>query len=915
MQSHVNYNERSWAIDLISEINSITSTRNLRIKKAGGEYTLSTEKNPLFPDVLLFADSSCQSILQGWELKLPDTPITDNEFIENATKKALYLNLNSFLLWNAKETALYCRSEDNTFKPIKHWITPEIRSRQDVRKKSYSWKKALNIILEDLDSFLEENKLEVTDTSYALSSNIYNEFLERYVGIQSDYLKKEATKDNYLEAKIDRWYSLHKNEFKNYDKFHALANEQIILWLNRFFFTNYLKFFNENVMNIDKLNHEYSLEEGLILFKKISQQSGLTYVYNNSLGFKVLSNEFWSALVELNQLLVQINFKDYADNLEKIIVSALEFASKKTAGQYATPIALAEYLVSVTMRDKNKDVIDPCCGSGTIAKKAYDLKTKSGIPCKKAMNTTWASDLFSSSLHLSTIRLFEPRCIEESIQVFQGDALKILAGDTVHFINPIIEKSTQKKLPKFHSIVSNLPFVRFEDFGEFNDVSGAIQDFEERYTIRPDGKSDLYEILLLKLRDLVHDEGRIGFILSNSWLGTKAGKKFRDLMLIDFKIKNVITSGSGRWFEPKVVTTILILEPKDRKSDIDLNKDKISFVTTMIPICDWKDHKLPDLIQGTILDESIEDKLRIQKYSIKEINDLESLGLNWNALFTNNNWLLKIKNKLDKVANHFEISRGHRRGWDKMFYPDEGHNIEAEYLRPLVKSPKDRKPNSLLLKSKGVVFSCNESLDNLKRNNKKGALDWIEKFKYSQNTAGKPLTESLKKTNLYWYQHDNEPLDNACLVMSINPDKKLNTYKVDSDCILNQRLTKLIRKNPEEDYELLHALLNSSVSMFLLECIGFPRGLGALDTSSTNIKDYLCMLNPNMLNNEKKLKILEAFKPLTIRDPLDLPLELESIDRVNFDDTIIDSFHLDCKREEIYSSLLLLFNKRQTVRD
>ena len=87
MQSHVNYNERSWAIDLISEINSITSTRNLRIKKAGGEYTLSTEKNPLFPDVLLFADSSCQSILQGWELKLPDTPITDNEFIENATKK------------------------------------------------------------------------------------------------------------------------------------------------------------------------------------------------------------------------------------------------------------------------------------------------------------------------------------------------------------------------------------------------------------------------------------------------------------------------------------------------------------------------------------------------------------------------------------------------------------------------------------------------------------------------------------------------------------------------------------------------------------------------------------------------------------------------------------------------------------
>ena len=33
MDTELNYNERSWAIDLISEINNITLRRNLKIKK------------------------------------------------------------------------------------------------------------------------------------------------------------------------------------------------------------------------------------------------------------------------------------------------------------------------------------------------------------------------------------------------------------------------------------------------------------------------------------------------------------------------------------------------------------------------------------------------------------------------------------------------------------------------------------------------------------------------------------------------------------------------------------------------------------------------------------------------------------------------------------------------------------------
>jgi len=68
------YNERSWAIDLITEINAYSSSRSRAIARAGGEHTLSGEDTAtnLFPDVLLFGDPSGNLIRHGWELKMPD---------------------------------------------------------------------------------------------------------------------------------------------------------------------------------------------------------------------------------------------------------------------------------------------------------------------------------------------------------------------------------------------------------------------------------------------------------------------------------------------------------------------------------------------------------------------------------------------------------------------------------------------------------------------------------------------------------------------------------------------------------------------------------------------------------------------------------------------------------------------------
>ncbi len=86
MLPSASYNERSWAIDLIGHLKKLAHQVNRPVKDAGGENTVRSEGGVLFPDVLLYGDRETARILQGWELKFPDTDIDDYEFRKNAEK-------------------------------------------------------------------------------------------------------------------------------------------------------------------------------------------------------------------------------------------------------------------------------------------------------------------------------------------------------------------------------------------------------------------------------------------------------------------------------------------------------------------------------------------------------------------------------------------------------------------------------------------------------------------------------------------------------------------------------------------------------------------------------------------------------------------------------------------------------------
>ena len=184
-------------------------------------------------------------------------------------------------------------------------------------------------------------------------------------------------------------------------------------------------------------------------------------------------------------------------------------------------------------------------------------------------------------------------------------------------------------------------------------------------------------------------------------------------------------------------------------------------------------------------------------------------------------------------------------------------------------------------------------------------------FQGQVNETGKPLPKVLTRSGMQWYEMSSSTL--ADLVASINYGERLFIAKMKERSFVNQRLTRFTRKDPRTDIDLCHALLNSIVSLWFLEALGFGRGLGALDLSSTKLKVGLHMLDPQSLSANQVTVIKEKFAPLLQRPVLPILHELEAADRLAFETEVLNAFGLASRAQNVIESLKELFSIRMAA--
>ena len=328
----------------------------------------------------------------------------------------------------------------------------------------------------------------------------------------------------------------------------------------------------------------------------------------------------WSDFVELS-LFLKNNGTDFIDQsvLQNVLENTVNSTKREINGQYSTPVELAKLLVLLTVRDWRDNIIDPCCGTGTIAREVLRIK-KEKMNIKNAISTVWASDKNKFPLQVANISMAGHDSIYIPNRIFQHNALNLKVDEIIKITDPVNGNEMDLMLPEFGSIVSNLPFVPFEIIPE--DDRALMMSVP--YSNDLNSRSDLYSYIILAISNLLKCNGYVGIITSNSWLATIAGDSFIDVIKNLFNIKQIHISGKGRWFEnADVVTTIMILEKKcdDNSSDtlFYLWKKSLNEFETNER---WEEK----LIHSALLEEELDaDIVKLSRYTPEQIDSLKKL--------------------------------------------------------------------------------------------------------------------------------------------------------------------------------------------------------------------------------------------------------------------------------------------------
>jgi type I restriction-modification system DNA methylase subunit len=513
-----------------------------------------------------------------------------------------------------------------------------------------------------------------------------------------------------------------------------------------------------------------------------------------------------------------------------------------------------------------------------------------------------------------------------------GDMVKVgipkfdaMVGNFPFIRQELIEKTNKgykKKLEK----------VLFESWGRdysvlFNNNVGNSR-VKTEHKLRLSGQADIYAYLFFHSASHLKDGGRMGFVTSNSWLDVAYGYELQRFFLSKFKVVAICESRCEPWFEQSAVNTVFtVLERCDNKEEkknhlVQFVKVKKSlrelfpqdaltdaqarwntldaFVERIEELPDgWRagirnGFKKIGPIQAEYVRQpeiiSYEDEgARVRMIRQGDLRDeVERAGqtVKWGQYLRGPDIYFEILEKcadkfvpLGKVTN---IRRGITTGINEFFYLTEDKvkhwGIEKEFLKPVIKSPKEC--DGITLKKKNLkwfAFLCHKEKTELRGTNALKYIKWGEK----QNTStGRPWPEvESVKGRRNWYELPKRS-PGSLLVPMVTGDSLrciLNLCKAQVDHNLFEIIS--------DDKAIIDGLgiyLNSEIVFLERELTGRVNlGDGALKVEGIDWERILVPRKKLLVNIKKRAE--KMFEEMNRRSIKGIRKEAKRKDRIEFE--------------------------------
>lgn len=964
----VRRNERDWAGQLISWLKSAIEKKVTIFQDATNDTGIKMESGKTkFPDILLFTDKISGIIFNGWELKFPDTPVDDYEMLNNALEKAKKIRAESFVTWNGMQAVIWgintAEYTIDTLVRIKEYPKEAtISSREDlsdpinfVKNEPLLKQRAYNI-LHDLEHLYTEGKLK---PAINITRNIVKAIQDTASIIIPQFqssIENEKNINTLFRSNFNKWKIYESSTLKilssSSKRAEHIVPEQV---LAKFTFYNlvgkilfYLTLCENLSGELQRVKIEKTHNLKLILnsyferAQKIDYQAIFQPYFTDFIEYSDITEK---ALFGLISVFTEFDFKILpTEVIGNILENLVPKNEKQKFGQYFTSEILAHLVAFPTVKTNSAFLFDPTCGTGSFLNSFYKILNFYGIDNHSILlSHIWGNDISHFPAILSVINLYKQDVTKTDNfpRIIRNDYFNLEVGkeiifpDSQNYIDHI-----SVKIPLFDGIASNFPFIQQEDIPNEILTKHFRKLFQEKQqaffkngSFKINERSDYFTYCIYNSITFLKDGGILSAITSNAWLGKEYGFQFKKFLLDNFHIKYIIQSKAEHWFTDSQVATIYFVLEKvvndestkfvtiNFKLSEFFNKrstqeqiQKIEDFYADIDTCNdsknikWKQNEFfSDLYVNKT------DNFSVSIISKKALVDSIDKQTNWSEFFISSNLFRPFDKYLVKYfPSIFEVIRGERTGWNKMFIIEEKKKIEikieSRFLIPMIKSPTEL--SSMLFQNifSNYLFVCNEDYENLKEGTKK----WIDKFKDRPNkNESKTISEANAGHKPYWYSLQPKT---ANIITAINPYQRFFFTYSKVPFVIDQRLIAM-RTNDIFAAELITALLNSAITYLTLEMRGTSRNLGALDLNATYLKN-LRALNPELLDEKQKTEIINAFKAIEKREVGTIFEEIKKEDRIHFDKIILQSFGINTNiLEMVYSLLIESVRNRINMKD
>jgi type I restriction-modification system DNA methylase subunit len=408
-------------------------------------------------------------------------------------------------------------------------------------------------------------------------------------------------------------------------------------------------------------------------------------------------------------------------------------------GQFYTPKPIAELIVKWAIRSPDDKVLDPGCGSGTFLVEAYkklaELKLKKPFKDikhvpedvhRQILNQLYGIDINEFPAHLTSMNLAmrNVRAPSPIFYIFVKDYFTVRPGfkelAPSRAKTPKGEKEVEVVFKDFDVIVGNPPYTRWTEIPDDTQdrILKILGDAISKYGLTPQVargvEPGIYVYWIMHSTGFLKEGGRLGMIISDSWLQADYGMNFFRFLLDNYKVHAIIDISARVFPVPLIGACIVLLEKCSDEGERRNNKTVLMYLDVSKGYMDVDeilkliDEAKTEALPGQAITKELPSgaEVLVKVYTQGELVKHEGKVIN--LIFSADDILNSLRQSplIVGLSELFEPSRGNtvwsvwairhgRRpdvGGEEFFYLNEDKvkqfNVPEEYLYPLLPSSR-----------------------------------------------------------------------------------------------------------------------------------------------------------------------------------------------------------------------------------